>query len=695
MLGLPFGLLYPSSTATNDMVTPHFVTTLPAKEVTDTLLEDIPTQVVTGINIKIHDIVSVDKQFLSLVRSPTTPMSVPVVAAKPTKRANVYTASIVAGMPDIHIKVEVSTKTPALPTKSVGFDEVRDEVGVVPFASGENTHDAIVHFPSGSNIEPIYISVIKLLTPEEIKKQEDELKKRQEKWDAEHPVELTAIDVINKRTELDKVNLSIIQTNGRINNLSEEIATDLEIYLSLHPEEDPLDPSIGGRIKNRYQGKVNSLARAKVDLNSFLEKHGEVERNRNRAEESLLDIQEKNKGITRYLSKYAMHSIPLSSSISMNRLQFAIADGLSLKIPEAIENKLINFFPDFLSKVSRMNTATGPIASVILQYISRAGSIDNKLILKDYDTMFAIPARLLSDIIPIGNLSDISSRTGSVNLPVRAAFVKEKDKLVLKLFKTGIPGVSTEVKVLSSSLDSSTGLYRIDINGVPFRTVLENPTNPPKPDINNTGSPLPDYQIPVHTGIEVRPVNELTITITPVAEPVEFHDYIIWTPTADGTGVEPIYVVFSDPYGGTKRGTYSGRSYNPDKAGGEIQNLDWKNVKIDRTGVDKVKLHTGRFGESADNQVMIARLEEILKGTISATDTDKRFYTHEIRELERYRTLGIKDKTVPDGDIQKAQVWNNTHTATLEDYKLRDDTSLLYTPEAMKAYEEQVWRENK
>ncbi|MDY4377828.1 pyocin [Pectobacterium brasiliense] len=57
--------------------------------------------------------------------------------------------------------------------------------------------------------------------------------------------------------------------------------------------------------------------------------------------------------------------------------------------------------------------------------------------------------------------------------------------------------------------------------------------------------------------------------------------------------------------------------------------------------------------------------------------------------------MGIKDKAVPDGDIQKAQVWNNTHTATLEDYKLRDDTSLLYTPEAMKAYEEQVWRENK
>jgi hypothetical protein len=40
---------------------------------------------------------------------------------------------------------------------------------------------------------------------------------------------------------------------------------------------------------------------------------------------------------------------------------------------------------------------------------------------------------------------------------------------------------------------------------------------------------------------------------------------------------------------------------------------------------------------------MLDRLEKILHGSIEATDTDKRFYTHEIRELERYRRLGIAD----------------------------------------------------
>ncbi|MBG2712386.1 hypothetical protein I4558_17135 [Proteus mirabilis] len=132
------------------------------------------------------------------------------------------------------------------------------------------------------------------------------------------------------------------------------------------------------------------------------------------------------------------------------------------------------------------------------------------------------------------------------------------------------------------------------------------------------------------------------------------------------------------------KGKSSGREFNKDKAGGPIKDLDWKDVKIDRDGVDKVKLHTGRFGESADNKEMIDRLEKILRGEIKATDIDKRFYTHEIRELERYRNLDIKDGEVPNNIDE---VWNNTHTATLEDYNINERTQPLYTPEAIEAYD--------
>lgn len=78
------------------------------------------------------------------------------------------------------------------------------------------------------------------------------------------------------------------------------------------------------------------------------------------------------------------------------------------------------------------------------------------------------------------------------------------------------------------------------------------------------------------------------------------------------------------------------------------------------------------------------------KGELQPTDIDKRFYTHEIKELERYRNLGINDGIVPDN---QGEVWNNTHTATLEDYKVNERNEPLYTPEAFRASEEQTKRE--
>ena len=150
-----------------------------------------------------------------------------------------------------------------------------------------------------------------------------------------------------------------------------------------------------------------------------------------------------------------------------------------------------------------------------------------------------------------------------------------------------------------------------------------------------------------------------------------------------GVGVEAIYVMISKPYGETNaKGKHSGRDYNTEKAGGPIQNLDWKTARIDRAGVDKVKLHIGRFTESDANKVMLGRLDKILRGELVATDTDKRFYTHEIRELERYRNLDVKDGALPNNP---GETWNNIHTATLEDYKLGNAESLLYTPEAIKS----------
>lgn len=88
---------------------------------------------------------------------------------------------------------------------------------------------------------------------------------------------------------------------------------------------------------------------------------------------------------------------------------------------------------------------------------------------------------------------------------------------------------------------------------------------------------------------------------------------------------------------------------------------------------------------------MIDRLEKILQDTLQTTDIDKRFFTHEIRELERFRALGIADKILP---TDRGEAWNNTHAATLEDYQLESDATLLYTTEALEADAIQLEREN-
>ncbi|EAS3261068.1 pyocin [Salmonella enterica] len=249
----------------------------------------------------------------------------------------------------------------------------------------------------------------------------------------------------------------------------------------------------------------------------------------------------------------------------------------------------------------------------------------------------------------------------------------------------------TPVRVVNATLAPATAYYGFttpEETGVPSRTILTSPADAPGakgPTILTGPVPLPE--VVAHTGGPVQMPDRPTVTTYPKPEEV-IRDTIIVFP-AD-SGLKPVYAVFNKPYGDTNaKGQYSGRDYNTDKAGGPIQNLDWKGATIDRDGVDRVKLHMGRFEQTPENQVMIDRLEIILKGELQPTDTDKRFYTHEIRELERYRNLGIKGGEIPQSVQEQKSVWNNTHTATLEDYKINEKEQPLYTDDALQAAYEQ------
>ncbi|PSR18282.1 toxin [filamentous cyanobacterium CCP3] len=133
---------------------------------------------------------------------------------------------------------------------------------------------------------------------------------------------------------------------------------------------------------------------------------------------------------------------------------------------------------------------------------------------------------------------------------------------------------------------------------------------------------------------------------------------------------------------GTHTGAASGRPFSPGEAGVPIRDLSTKGVRVTPKGVEVVKAHLDRFGADPQNAAQLQRLKDISGGSIQATSEDLNFYTHELREYVRYRQLGYRSG-VPSNSDAAHKLWNDTHTATLEDYGI-SDPSVLYHPSTSK-----------
>ncbi|WP_306108828.1 S-type pyocin domain-containing protein [Pseudomonas sp. H3(2019)] len=280
------------------------------------------------------------------------------------------------------------------------------------------------------------------------------------------------------------------------------------------------------------------------------------------------------------------------------------------------------------------------------------------------------------------NLNEIAAAEGTIDLPYRIYGDLSQYTLVATPTEGSIPA---EVPVRALAFDPTTSSYSFTSNDTP-PIVLSFPII--HLGSSSTTSPAEPAEVPIYTGVTLTPLLVQPETL-PAVELPDFRDCIYCFPAE--TGLPPIYVVFNSPYeGATTRGKYSGRSFNPAKAGGPILDLDWTSATVTQAGIDLVKLHTGRFSPSDANDIMINRLEKILRGELAISAVDKRFYTHELRELERFRALAVADGVNPTDD---GVIWNNTHAATLEDYKLKDAVESLYTPDAIEADEKQREKE--
>lgn len=298
-----------------------------------------------------------------------------------------------------------------------------------------------------------------------------------------------------------------------------------------------------------------------------------------------------------------------------------------------------------------------------------------------HETTLSIPAESLIPDLP-DQLYDKALSHGVAESPYR---IYTKNDIYTLIRNPQTDSIESKIPLRPLYFDKATNSY-ISVPSQKFPIKLILPAHTP----GDSSTAKPSVQIPSYPyrGVTLTPLH-IEASPLPALEPEDFKDCIYCFPPE--SGLPPLYIVFNSPYpGATTLGTYSGRYYNPDKAGGPIERLDWRDAAFTRSGVDLVRLHISRFDSSDANNIMVDRLEKILHGELAPTDRDKRFYTHEVRELERYRRLGIADGINPDDN---SETWNNTHTATLEDYGLNSDIHLLYTPEALEADLAQSLRE--
>jgi hypothetical protein len=282
-------------------------------------------------------------------------------------------------------------------------------------------------------------------------------------------------------------------------------------------------------------------------------------------------------------------------------------------------------------------------------------------------------------------LREIADRQGTLELPVGLGVRRLGAGAEIFVATSDDFHIRSSVLVLNAAYDLLNDVYEVALPDSPTDFLTWTPAI--SPGDSSTESPMVDTDSPAYTGAPIVPI-EGRLDLNPIL--VEgWERFIIVFP--DDSGIAPLYVVFSSPYaGGYVKGKYSGRTYNPEQSGGPILDLDWRTAVITQAGVTNVKLHVARFNQSDANDIINQRLERILKGDLNFTDTDLRYYTHELRELERYRNFGYSDDTSPS---EESTIWNNAHTATLEDYKLGSELTLLYNEEAVNAMNAQDERE--
>ena len=218
-----YGVL-PSAIAKYDpKMMSKIMTSLPADTVTETPVSTLPLdQATVRVRQRVVDVVKDERQHIAVVAG--RPMSVPVVDAKPTKLPGVFSVSI-PGLPSLQVSVPKGVPAAKAPPKGIVAE--KGDSRPAGFTAGGNSREAVIRFPKETGQKPVYVSVADVLTPAQVKQRQEEEKRRQQEWDATHPIEVAEREVAEAAKALSQAQSNVNQkqtTLGNLKNTAEGLA---------------------------------------------------------------------------------------------------------------------------------------------------------------------------------------------------------------------------------------------------------------------------------------------------------------------------------------------------------------------------------------------------------------------------------------------------------------------------------------
>lgn len=515
---VPFARLDPDPS--NPEKISRIMTVLPLGAVTDVPASSLPAMPGTvNVQRSVSDIVQNGKQYL--VMNGGKQFSVPVVDAAPVKDKtpqtnryvpDVWQAVIAPGLPAMIFATDRLHNTRLLPQPygpdTSGMHVEIGSYGPSGYTSAANNGDVIIRFPASTGASPIYVSTIKVLD-------QDALNQRQIAENTlRNRAETTAKEEVARREEEAR----------RAEELRRAEATRKENYAKAGVLDTPF-----------YTPDIVKAA------NTALSAEGSMALNRA-------------PGMVQ-LSAAGVGTLPFNSSLAGWEAG-ALWRGV-----------------DVLARIAPVASAVATVATVLTLVraaldIPAAGEGSDRVPGRDVD-MLAAQANLYTAM-----KTEIKPGMKSVDLPVRGYVSSDGNgRQSVNLVRTGTGGISATVPVLSAVRDKATGLDKITVPavaGAPARTILVNPVpvGPAAPWHTGNSGPVP--VTPVHTGTEVKQADSIVTTTLPIADIPPLQDFIYWQPDASGTGVEPIYVMTSQPRKGVKD---YGHDYHPAPKTEEIKGL--------------------------------------------------------------------------------------------------------------------------